>query len=341
MVKRSEIYKKVVDELRRNPSTILQVSKSIDINWETVKYAIETLVKIKLVTSYEENGKTYYTLNEAEFLQLQTDTLLGLPITDVQRKATLSLAKRINEKWVKIYPERLLNKTFLQKILVKLVQKYQIKNVPFGWYLFGQCAVLYSIDTKEVSANSQYDKEIEGVIIEHQNIPNTKDLLQRHYLEEGNELYLTRFKISELLSYRFTSESLDLLKRNLKQFVFSFLKSEDNKKIIELVNGFFSLCSRLINSYNKNELEDLRNMIYDAFSNLWELMATYNLYESLKKGGWYEEAVIRRYYLLRIEILIPTVEEYLTILQDHCPPMSVPEDSPLRKSKGILESQCQ
>jgi len=99
MAKRSDIYNKVVQELRRNSSTILQVSKAINVNWETVKYAIETLEKIKLVTSSEEHGKTHYTLNEAEFLQLQEDTLLGLPITERQRKATISLAKRISEKW--------------------------------------------------------------------------------------------------------------------------------------------------------------------------------------------------------------------------------------------------
>ncbi len=331
MAKRSDIYNNVVQELRKTPSTILQVSKAVNTNWETVKYAIETLEKIKLVTSYEENGKTYYTLNEAEFLQLQNDTLLGLPITDDQRKATLSLAKRIQEKWKKLYPERQLNKTFMQKILVKLVQRYNIPNIPYGWYLFGQCAVLYFIDTELIPANTKYDTEIEEVLKEHKDIPTTKDLLQRHYLEEGNELYLTRFKINELLSYKLDKENVDLLKRNLKQFIFSFLKNENNVRIIEEVNGFYSLCLRLINSHNENELEDIRNMIYDAFSNLWELMATYNLYESLKRGGWYEDSVLRRYYLLRVEILIPTVEEYLTILQDHCPPITVPADEPLRK----------
>ncbi len=334
MAKRSDIYNNVVQELRKKPSTILQVSKLISTNWETVKYAIETLEKIKLVTSYEENGKTYYTLNEAEFLQLQNDTLLGLPITEQQRRATLSLAKRIKEKWTKIYPERQLNKTFLQKILVKVVQKYDIKEVPYGWYLFGQCAVLYSMDTDNIPANTKYDKEIEGVIIEYKNTVTTKDLLQKHYLEEGNELYLARFKISEILSYRFTRESLDLFKRNLKQFIFSFTRTEDNDKIIELVNGFYSLCLRLINSHNENELEDLRNMIYDAFTSVWGLMATYNLYSSMKGKGWSEDAVLKRYYLLRVEMLIPTVEEYLTILQDHCPPINIPQDDPLRKFKA-------
>ena len=135
-------------------------------------------------------------MDESKLIELNKNTLLGLPISKKQKETTLSLAKRIVEIWNE-KTSKPLRKTFLHKMLIKLVKKEQIKNVPYGWYLFGQCAVL-QFETQEltgIQSEKRYDKQINEIIKEYSNIPNTHELLEQHYIEEGNDLYLTRLKI--------------------------------------------------------------------------------------------------------------------------------------------------
>ena len=333
---RSQIYEDVVQLLKKGSYTTLQIAEKTNINWETAKNAVETLKRINLLSSHQETGKTYYTVNEANFLQLNKDTLLGLPLTEKQLETTKGLFRRITELWPK-NASRPLNKTFLQKVLVKLVRQENITNVPYGLYLFGQCAVLYNYeDLTDIKAIKTYDTTLNRIIIEFQEIPTTRELLERHYIEEGNDLYKTRILISDTLLKPFTEQSLQQLKQLLRQLVFSFPGTDDNVEIIECVNGFFSAVVRIINGYNVKEVEDLRSLLNEVFSALWELMATFNLYQSLLNQKWYDKAILDRYYKLRKEIILTDVENYIFTLIDHCPPLNIPKDDPILKFKGIL-----
>lgn len=338
---RSKIYEDVVQVLKTGSFTILQVAEKTKISWETAKNAVETLNRINLLSSHDEGNRTYYTIDEANFLQLNKDTLLGLPLTEKQLETTTGLFKRITELWPKD-TSRPLNKTFLQKVLVKLVRQENIINVPYGLYLFGQCAVLYNYeDLSDTKSIKTYDIALNKIIIEYQQIPTTRELLERHYIEEGNELYKTRILISDALLKPFTEQSLQQLKQLLRQLVFSFRATDDNVEIIECVNGFFSAVVRIINGYNVKEVEDLRALLNEVFAALWELMATFNLYQSLLNQKWYDKAILDRYYKLRKEIILTDVENYIFTLMDHCPALNIPRDSPILKFKGILESKPQ
>ena len=338
---RSKIYEDIVQLLRRGSFTILQIADNTKVNWETAKNAVETLSRINLLSSNEVSGKTYYTINEANFLQLNKDTLLGLPLTEKQLETTKGLFKRITELWSKDSP-RHLNKTFLQKILVKLVRQEKITVVPYGLYLFGQCAVLYNYeDLSDIQSIKSYDSTLKKIIVEYQRISSTKELLDRHYIEEGNELYKTRILINDHLLKPFTDDSLAQLKKLIRQLVFIFPNTEDNPEIIECVNGFFSAAVRIINGYNLKEIEDLRPLLNEVFTALWELMATFNLYQSLLNQKWYDKPILDRYYKLRKEIILADVETCIFTLLDHCPPLNIPKDSPILKFKGILESKFQ
>lgn len=329
---RSRIYSDVVELLKKGSYTTLQIADLTKINWETAKNAVDTLVKINLVSPKKENGKTYYSIDEANFLQLRKDTLLGLPLSDEQLNISRGLLKRIDELWIK-YSNKPLSKTFRQKILIKLVKRNNIQNIPYGWYLFGQCAVLFMNEEENIVSNKSYDKEIIILIKEYQQISTTKELLELHYLEEGNELYNARIRISDILLRPFDNSSIQLLKQDLRRFVFSFPKNEENSEIMDRINGFYSIIIRLINGSNIKELDDNRPLINDVFMALWELIATFNLYQSLKGKNWYEPSTLYRYYKLRIEMLLPEVDAYILILKDHCIPL-VPEDEPLKKFKG-------
>ncbi|RJQ21872.1 hypothetical protein C4580_01770 [Candidatus Woesearchaeota archaeon] len=334
--KRADIFKDIVDSLRNGSQTILQISKATDINWETVKNCLETLKTLSIIQEEEKNGKTFYFVDESKLIQTEENTLLGLPLTEDRKNATYGLFKRIIERWEKIRPDRKINKTFLHKILVKVV-KNNDKDLkfPHGWYLFGECAVLQCdpMDCKEqpYQIGTEYDAKIDVVVTEYSQLSSTHELMQRQYTDEGNELYTLRLKISDKLLNKFTETSVHELKRSLKDFVFSFKKNEENEELLEYLNGFLSIVTRLINGLKLGELDDIRPVINETFMSIWELLATYNLYKSLVERGYYEKATIRKYYTLRMGNLKHIAESYLSALHDYCPPLLIPQEDPLRK----------
>jgi len=330
---RSDIYQKIVEILKTNSYTTLQIAKQTNINWETAKNALHTLSNINLVSSFEKNKKKYFTINPVDFLQLRKDTLLGLPLTKEQETKTKTILKSIEEVWKNMF-QIPLKKTLRQKILIKLIKQENIKNIPYGWYLFGQCAVLHSPELENIIPTNKYDIKIKKIITEYKDL-STTDLLHHHYREENNELYLNKIKINDLLLNPFTEESLTQLKRTILHFICSFKKAD--KDPIDSVNAFHSYLSRLIKHKNLKELEEIRPLINETFNIVWDLMATYNLYHSLKQ--WYEEPILKKYYELKKETLIPVIKEYLDTLLDYAP--IIISDEFLRKFKGILANKSQ
>ena len=335
--KRAELYEQIVSTLKAERKTILQVANSFTppINWETTRNAIETLKEIGVLSSEDENGKTYYFVDESNLIKLEKDTLLGLPLTDDQRALTQALFNRFIHFWGKMKIAKRLNKSFLQKMLIELVKRQKIENVPYGWYLFGQCAVLqYDPDlpaNSDYPIGTKYDVEIQSVIREYSQLTTTNELMQKHYHKESNELYLTRLKLTGILINELKEENISNLKRELKNFLFSFKKEENNEDLLEYINGFYSITIRIINGLNHKEVDDIRDLINEAFISVWEIMATYNLYKSLIDNHFYEIQVIKKYYSLRIANLKEAAKNYLSQLKDHCPPITVPTDEPLRK----------
>jgi hypothetical protein len=329
--KKEDIYKKIIDFLKTGSYNILQISEKTGINWETVKNAVNMLKKINLVS---KKDKKYY-VDESKFMEYNKETLLGLPLTKEQETQTICFAKRIAEIWTK-RTKKSLRKTFLHKMLIQLVKDAKISTVPYGWYLFGQCAVLQfepqTLFETKFDIGNKYDIPIKKIIDEFSKISTTQDLLRKHYTDEGNSLYLTRLIISNILKNRFSQDSVDLLKTNLNNFMFSFPKTKENEDLIEYINGFASIMIRLLKTLNIEQLEEIRLEINDSFVAIWEIVGTYNLYESAKV--FYNIEVIKKYYILRIENLKRIGELYLSELKDNLPLIKIKDDS-LSKFKGI------
>lgn len=332
---RSKIYEKVVLLLKTGSFTTLQIAEKTGINWETAKNAVETLHRINLISSHEQHNKMYYTIDEANFLQLRKGTLLGLPLSQEQEETTQALLARIKQRWTKLVGT-IIKKTFQQKILVRLIQENSIVNVPYGWYLFGECAVLSNFEEKEIKPIVAYDQQIDRLILEHKQFMDTQELLRYDYTKKGNQLYLLRIRINHLLLKPFTNESLPSLKQDVRDLLFNFPNTKENESLVESLNAFASMIFRLVNHKNEKEMEDLRPLLNDTFSSLWELMATYNLYKSLKENDWYDEMTLQKHYKLRIEILQPIVENYLATLNDHVPTLEIQKNDSITKFKGIL-----
>ena len=302
---RAELYRKIVDQVKGNPSTILQVSRNTGINWETTRNAINTMQQLGILS----RAKNKYFAAENP----RKDTLLGLPLTPEQEKATKQLAKRVQELSG-------LNWFYQQQILVKVVQEENIENVPYGWYLNGQCTVLQSLGNAKTT---KYDTTIKKVVKEYAQIPMNQ-LTRKLYIESGKNIYLAKTRLSNTICNKFTAESYEKLRTDLNDFMLSYTGEH-----VEYVNGFASILFRLMKSYPPEQLEDIRINIWEAFQSVWEMVATDNFCESVKP--FYNEQVLRKHYEGQVEQLKQLAEMRLNFLNE---PIKPTKDN-LLKFKGI------
>jgi hypothetical protein len=113
----------------------------------------------------------------------------------------------------------------------------------------------------------------------------------------------------------------------------NFPQKEDNKNIVKLLNAYVSIVNRLF--IERRELEELHNLIIDCFISLWELMATYNLFNDLVNGNYgYQYGTLIKYFEPRFDTLIALCEDYLEELDSHLPPKKIDKNSKLFKLIG-------
>lgn len=319
--KKVHIYSEIIKALK-TPKNTLQIAKTTNNNWITIKNALEVLEKISVVRKCNNN---YILSNPPEYNE---NALLGLPLRKSQEKTTSSVANRIKQIW-KITNKQEIKKTFLQKILTKIIQNNNL-GIPYGWYLFGLCTIQQSFDNK-IPATKKYDKQIREIVKEFSTLSSSTELIKHHYLQEANELYLTKHKISEILSIPFTQDSINILKINCNNLLFNFKKTEDNEDLLEHIYGFVSILVRLIKSFSIHDLEDIRTEINEAFISVWELIGTSELFETLNM----KKELSRPYFIERIKTLKHIADTYLFKLMDNLPELPIINDE-LSKFKGIL-----
>jgi len=338
---RALLFSSIIELLKdKGELSISDISKEKNLNWETVRNALNTLRDIEVLEEKNIKNKRVFYLKEFDIEEEKTDTLLGLPLTKDQRDRTKLLFKKIKEAWNKNITDKPLNKTFMQKIAVRVLKNTENKEIPYGWYLFGMMSVLQCDPSQEIIIEKDLlgttlDSEIDKVVKQFKTYENTDQLMLSQYQEEGNDLYLTKLKLAQDFSNPFKIENLQEIKIRLRNLIFSFKATKDNEEINELLNGFTSLVALLIKKLNINDLEDIRDKILDAFNALWKCMATYNLYESLLEDKFFEKDILKRKYLLRVIPLIQICTDYLDFLKDFLPKEKLITDD-LSKFKGVI-----
>lgn len=214
------------------------------------------------------------------------NTLFNLPVKNAQ--LTQAIANSIPEEGIK-----------KEIILVKVIKKAKL-NIPYGWYLTHERPILNLKPSDKTT--SRYNHEIKEAVKEC-----PKDL-KSYYIEEGKDLYLTKLKIENAI----IEGENDLLKTLVRNMLFSTPEDEH-------IQGFASLATRL-------NIKDIRTDVYNAFEAVWDIIAAYNLRESVKQ--FYDPSMIK--------INTQKADEYLTILASHLPKEKT--DS-LSRFKGIQARQ--
>ncbi|MGE0793702.1 MAG: hypothetical protein AB7V77_05990 [Candidatus Woesearchaeota archaeon] len=308
---RSEIYSKIADCLRVNgPLNINQISEKIESNWETVKNAIDSLEKAKFIG--EENNKYFISCSmNGEFNE---QTIFNLPLTKEQNELFCKIANRIKE-----LSKETLKQTVLQKAVVEVIKKSKINNLPYGWYMYGECCVHTLKDTLGFGITKDYDKEIQSTLEEFSTHGEyVEDLLDYLYTKENNELYLLKLDTKLLLEQKITENNKSNLKtinRNLMRMLILLHKFNFSEKIIFQFDEFTSYFGRLKN-LDPSAFENIRLEILNSFKYCWNLIAITNFKRDLEKFYIFE---LDPYTQPREETYLDLLEEEKLQLEEACP----------------------
>lgn len=320
---RIEIYRKVVEALRKGMNNTNSISNETGIRWETVNVTAESLVNAGLVI---KEGNEYQLVDDEA---LKDNTYLGIPLEEDKIRTICEIANRIKQE-KPTYP-----KTYLQKAVIEVIKRANLNSIPYGWYIYGECCALKLENNILIKygTTTQYDKEIRDVINEFEPHKNVQDLLDYLYSKSGNQLYITKLDLTKLLKKEFTRDSIIEIETKLKRILWKFNKEDE--KVSQYVQQFYSLFSRL-KRISLEELEILRYDIINVFNAIWELIGTQEYLISVKK---YFKINIKPYYDHRINFLTDVASEKMLQLEEFCPNLRT--NPQLEKFKGSLEKQSQ
>jgi len=308
---RSEIYSKIATCLRVNgPLNINQISEKTQSNWETVKNAIDSLEKAKFID--QENNK--YFISCAMNGEFNEQTIFNLPLTKTQNELFCKLANRIKE-----LSKEKLKQTVLQKAVVEVIKKAKINNLPYGWYMYGECCVHTLKDTTGFGITEEYDEEIKSTLDEFSKHGTyVDDLLDYLYTKERNELYLLKLDTKSLLEQTISENNKSNLKtinRNLMRMLILLHKFNFADKITIQFDEFTSYFGRLKN-LDSSVFENIRLEILNSFKYCWNLIAIANFKKDLAKFYIFE---LDPYTQPREETYLDLLEEEKLELEEACP----------------------
>jgi DNA-binding transcriptional regulator YhcF (GntR family) len=323
--KRSDIYKDIVEALKGGNDNIHQIAESKTLNWKTVKVALDSLVAAGLVQSKDKK----YILKQN--LNLNEHTLLGLPLSKEQEKGFCEIANRIQQ-----LSKKRLNKTFLQKAVVEVIKRDKIQNLPYGWYIYGECCVhkLEPDRLKQFGSNTNHDTTINYILKEFSEYQNTDLLLEHLYEKEHNGLYLHKLNMISLLKQPFSTETIDILKRELRQMLFSLARDNFPGEIFNYFDAFSSSVT-MLSKLSLADFESQRMEIIEAFTTTWNLLSVTN-FSSVK--SYYQEHTVDYYFAVRETTIIDMLQIQLSKLRDLWPEFEYNEKMTALRKKYQIKS---
>jgi hypothetical protein len=333
---KKQLIQRIIQLLEQSPRTMNELAVLLTSNWDTVRKNLELLKTINVVEDFDKEGQKYFKVAHKEPLSLREDTLFGIPISKENENLCKFLFRKIKEEWIKVKGVAP-NKTEMQKAVVELSDKLSL-NVPAGWYLFGKmCVLQYEPSVEYSSPDFKIDKlnpAVKEVVKDLTAHKYTEELMIKQYKKYKKAIYLIRLQLKKLFDYQFDDKTKNEIIKLSYFFLSKFNKKEDNLKIYEILEIYVSALNQIILKKKESEIEQIRDLLRESFVAVWELIAAYNLLDSLVEGNFgYDRNELWKYFYQRIDTLILICEDYLAELMNYCPKEEKIEDE-FTKFKG-------
>jgi predicted transcriptional regulator len=344
-----EIISSITDSLSSGPKAINQIAKSSGINWETVKHYLDILKDVGLLEEKEEGNSRVFYLREGSAPQ-RGDTLFGLPVDEKDEELINHLFFRIRKVW----EERagyVPGKTQVQKALVDVDKECRL-NLPIGMYKYGRlCVKFYNPETvytlsENVENRDMIDSCVVSVVDRLKKYRTTRQLRLYQYHEDNNRLYMAKENLMNMLFFQKMNEkTLNAFSDALVDLIRYFPKEDDdiNRGITALINEYIGVSIQVMRSTTEDDMILLKEDIVSSFETVWELIATYCLYYTLKATEKYDEHLLHERLMCHIKKDMLSAREEIFALNECAPRNRAEEESEelrkFREMQGFIKRE--
>lgn len=339
-----EVAEAILDTVSAHPNEYLSVqdiSKAAGVSWESTKRYLELFTRLNILRGTQESGETGKTMYQ-KIHPLEPDTLFSIPLSEEHKITIRKIYATIQSLWGSI-SDRPLTKTLVQKIAVDVAGK-QYPDIPRGWYLYGEVLLLpFELGQQYAPAlESQEDVAcVRTICLEYSACCNSSYQIRKHqYEKKNNALYLIKDTLYYWLAY--TDFSADLnknkIRQALNQFAVSCKRKESNSAILAIVDDFCATTLSIFRNASDSLLDKARPLMLESFGAVWQLVATYELYDSLSALKFYDKNLLADYLFEKIKAQQEVSIEALEGLHEINPKPEFPDDEITRKLRALMGS---
>jgi len=320
-----ELIEKVYSSVKAGPKSIKDVADDVDTNWESARNALELLAGLDLVAESEKGNKRVFRLKEPGTFY-GGEVLFGLPLSKDQDNVLNYLFMRIRRVWSErtgFSP----NRSQVQKVAVNAIEDCGLV-VPVGWYKFGMLSVKAYDPSIDYSYDLPVDSEridecIDAAVNFYRDCLDSASLKNRQYLSKKNELYQLKEELVKMAYLDFSEKNRLMLRQQLTDFAFSFPLKEDNREIVNVLNDIVRVLISILKNNDEASLCSCRTDMVSGFDALWDMVATYMFYDSLKE--YYSKDVLDAHIRSAIDGKKAEVLEHLEDLEGCVKPVPIPD----------------
>ncbi len=335
-----ELIKRILKSVSEAPKSIHEIAQDCESNWGSIKMYLESLKEAGVLLETEIANKRVFSLVQCDKTN-KTGNYFDLPIKSEDEKLIDSLFFKIKEEWKQktgIIPGRIQ----VQKTLARINKECNL-NLPIGWYQFGTlCVKPYdqNLDYDFSGLNDVVNKCVVDIVGTYSKEVNATALKLRHYNEENHTLYKTKEILLSLLS---SSNFSKKYVQEINNQLYTLLKNSPpifDKISKGLVNDFVGLVLQMVNTLSDEDLKMVKNDIYQAFNEIWKLIALYNYFSDLEPyySKNFSKELELKHFISEMNTQKMEVIEHLKYLNDLLPHQAEPDDETYRKIKSLLTS---
>ena len=314
------VAEKIMGVLTDKPKgmTVQDVSKETGVSWDSTKRHLELFTSIGVLRETVQDGKSAY----QKVRVFNADTLFSIPLREEHKIIIKKIYATIQSLW-KTISSTALSKTLVQKIAVDVVEK-QYPEIPRAWYLYGEILLLPFDMEQEyglVLEKKEDINEVKSVCQEYAECCETSYQIRRHqYQKRHKELYLLKDNLLYQLSYFDYADELNKhkIRQTINEFATHCERKERNAVILAIVDDLCSAILSVFRNADDSSIQNSKPAILEAFSFVWQLVATYEFYDSLSQGfsEVYDKELLWEYLSEKIQVLQQDSMEALENIQE-------------------------
>ncbi len=268
-----ELIGAVAGALSNNPKSISEISKEVEGDRKGVAKYLEELKDAGVAKETQDGRSRKFYISKYE----EDDTYFDLPLSEEQRNILETIFAEIEDRYVD-RKGKIPSKAKGQKIAVQVLEKCEGLGVPYGAYRYGSLTMKsytpgtsYEKNTNSIPNWSEVEECIDEALDTYGDLENMDEVKDEQYRREDMLLYQSKERIMELLTGEVSGNELE---KELYNFV-SHTPNLDSEAH-DLLMDFVAMAPETVGTQKS------RSKTFEAFSEVWNMIAVYRLYSDLK-----------------------------------------------------------